>query len=95
MSWDGEDILDHPFLMIFITLLLLGILILVVFWADYSLHFYQIEITKDGQNIYSGIKSCVDIKSTGDTTTLSIHQGFLCLFPKATITARNIEVITK
>jgi len=76
-------------------ILLLSLIFLGLITADYLLHNYPIEITKDNRVIYSGVKSCANIDSSGDTTTISISQGFLCLFPKATITGRNIEVRTK
>ena len=67
----------------------------VIFTIDYALHAYPIEILQNNKVIYSGVKACAEISSTGDTTTISISHGFLCLFPKATITGRNIEVRTK
>lgn len=90
---------DNPLWSILIIVILISSLVvaitLIIASIDYNLHNYPIEITKDGVIIYDGIKSCVDIDSSGDTTTISINKGFLCLFPKATIVGKNIEVLTK
>ena len=93
------DLFDNP--LVYICTFICGIVLFTVVlivgmsWIKYTLQAYPIEVTQNGALIYDGIKSCVSIESSGDTTTITIQKGFLCLFPKSTITGRNIEVKTK
>lgn len=83
---------------VFIVLGILGIsagIVLGIVYIDYKLNDYEIIITQDNQTIYEGIKSCISVYSTGDTTTIKEGRGFLCMFPKAITTGKNIEIITK
>ena len=87
---------DNPFLAMPIFLigiaLCVFLVIICVCAIDYKLHDFPVEITQDGNVMYRGIMSCVDVASSGDTTTIQIKEGFLCLFPKSVILGRGIEI---
>lgn len=55
----------------------------------------QIEIFKDDQLIYQGNKACVSVQSGGDTTTVEIGKGYMCVFPGQYIVGKNIEIRNK
>ena len=61
---------------------------------SYAVGNVHLKITKDGKEIYNGRSACVNVKSAGDTTRVDISGGFLCMFPKAYYTGRDIETIT-
>ena len=90
---DMEDVLYLGFFLLIMVGIVSGV-VLAVAYLDYKLHEYPITITQNGAVIYKGIKSCVEIASSGDTTTIYIRKGFLCLFPKSTLVSKNIEVMT-
>ena len=77
----------------------IGLITILLIWLiiGISFHFnnYPIEVTQEGVQIYSGTRACIDVESSGDTTTIKVSKGYLCLFPKAVYTGRNIEVKTK
>lgn len=80
------------FVILGIAIFIILLTIFLTLFVSYKVEEYPIQITKDGTLIYDGIKSCVSVKSGGDTTTVTIHSGFLCIFPKQTITGRGIEI---
>ena len=40
-----------------------------------------VEIYVNGELFYKGINGCVNVKSSGYTTTIKTKNGFLCFFP--------------
>ena len=86
---------DNPIWIILIFIFSITMFFLLIVGLDYSLHKYPIEVTQNEKIIYEGIKACVSIESAGDTTTIYFSQGLFCMFPKAVLTGRNIEVKTK
>jgi hypothetical protein len=84
----------------FFVFLIVGVAILSVILATflltsgivYSLNSYRVIVTQNENIIYKGVKACVEVSSGGDTTTILISQGFLCLFPKEIIVGKNIGV---
>ena len=78
---------------IFIGIILFSFLIVwLILGTSYHFNNYPIEVTQEGVQIYSGTRACIDVQSSGDTTTIKVSKGYLCLFPKAVYTGRNIEV---
>ena len=55
-------------------------------------HKVPIHVIVDGKEVYHGIDGCVSIVSSGANTSVEVNGGFLCLFPKAYYTSRNVRV---
>lgn len=69
------------------------ILINLFLFIDYNINNYPVQVSQEGIIIYTGIKACISIDSSGDTTTITIFKPFwFCAFPERTITGRGIEI---
>lgn len=49
----------------------------------------------DGNLVYEGRSACINVTSSGASTTVSVKGGFLCLFPKQYFVSKNVELITE
>lgn len=52
-------------------------------------------VTVDGQKVYEGISAGVSINSGGATTTVTLRDGFMYLFPKAYYTSKDVHLENK
>ena len=88
-----RDLLDYPILFVFLFFVMLGLLIIGVRYTDISyVNNVPVEVTKDNITIYEGINGCISVSSSGDTTSVTIKDGFLCMFPKEYYVGQNIRV---
>lgn len=55
----------------------------------------NVVVYKNGSFIYEGNKTCITVRTSGDSTQIDIHGGFLCFFPDRYISGKNIEIETK
>lgn len=60
--------------------------------VSYRLDNVPVKVYKDDQLIYSGVSACVQVQSSGDTTSIRLGRGLWCLLPKAYYTGKNIRV---
>jgi hypothetical protein len=87
---------NHPILCMLVgSVVIVAIIVLSIIFIEYSMYSYEVEVTQNGFVVYEGIAACVNVGSSGDTTTIKINQGFLCMFPKKEIVGKGIEVRTK
>mgnify|MGYP001614672004 CR=1 FL=1 len=91
------DIIDNPILCIFVVviglILTLTVIILSIYAIDYYfIHNYNVEVTVDNHKVFEGRMACVDVNSAGATTTVTIKNGFLCMFPKTTYTNKEVTI---
>jgi hypothetical protein len=61
-------------------------------WAHLKIDNVPVIVKVNDKIVYSGTSGCVYVKSSGDTTFVTINGGFLCLFPKEYYVGRGIKM---
>jgi len=92
-----SDILESPlFTIAFIFIFVIGFLGATFIGLQYLdvkvINDYPVKATVNGELFYSGPKACLSIDSAGDTTKITAHNGFLCIFPYKTYTGLGVEI---
>lgn len=72
--------------------IVIGTMIIAVRYIDIFIDNVPIVVTVDNKIVFEGKSYLCMVESTGDTTKVTIHNGFLGLLPKAYYVSDNVKV---